>query len=154
MMKLLSSIILLIFIVFLGLPYVQIHRLDNALNSSNLSDLNSIIDLQSIRVVHEKSLEASVQNIVGTEKDAFSNLMQQGAKMLSQVAVETMINEQWVKQEIHDKTHGETILSSMSFAFFESPTRFMIRIGEMYQNPVHIEMTLQDWTWRVTAIYT
>jgi len=153
-MKLLSSIILLVFIVFLGLPYVQIYRLDNALNSSNLSDLNRMIDLQSIRVVHEKSLESSVQNIVGTEKDTLSSWMQQGAKMLSQAAVEAVIDVQWVKDEIHDKTKGATILSSMSFAFFESPTRFMIRIGEMHENPLHIEMTLQDWTWRVTALYT
>jgi len=153
-MKLISSIIVLIFIVFLGLPYVQIYRLDSALKSNDAFALNAMVDLQAVRKMYKASLEENMKNMVGTEQNnTFSNLMQRGAQMLSDAAVDA-IDMQWVKEEIHQKTEGATILNTMSFAFFESPTRFMIRIGEMYQNPVHVQMTLQDWTWRVTAIYT
>jgi hypothetical protein len=158
MIKIISGIALLFLIVFFGLPYVQIYQLDNALKNNNVVELNKMIDLQAIREVQKESIQSNVKNMIGSEKtkktDAFSNLMEQGAKMLSEAAVDSVVDIAWVKEEILKKTKGTTIFSSMSFAFFESPTRFMIRIGEMREKPLYIQMTLTDWTWRVTALYS
>jgi hypothetical protein len=46
-----------------------------------------------------------------------------------------------------------SIISDISFAFFESPTIFLIRIGDLGSNPIYLRLQLENWQWRVTGIH-
>jgi hypothetical protein len=56
------------------------------------------------------------------------------------------------------KTYGPeqaypSIISDISFAFFEFPTKFLIRLGDLGSNPIYLRLQLENWQWRVTGIY-
>jgi len=43
-------------------------------------------------------------------------------------------------------------MAAITFAFFESYDRFLIRLGDLGKNATHVRMTLQDKTWQITDI--
>jgi hypothetical protein len=148
LMKYLSSLLFLIVASYLAWPYLHIYWLDNAIANNNEVALTKLVDLESIRAIHKKTLENSIKNTFGTaENDMFSNM----AKAFGGVAVDSLMDINWVKTRM--QRGRQSLWQATTFAFFESPTRFTIRLGELSDNPVHVQMTLQDWSWRVTAIY-
>ena len=44
-------------------------------------------------------------------------------------------------------------VDQISYAFFDRPTGFLVRIGELGEDPVHFRLTLDGASWRVTALY-
>lgn len=162
-MKYLSSLLLLIVLTFLALPYVRLYQLDDALVSNDANSLNKLVDLESVRTVYKKNLEYKLGKMTGDvaavlpANNGLIEFMRGGAKALGEKTLNEVLDMNWVRTKLHPQlsnpNENNSIWQRMSFAFFESPTRFTVRIGELGQNPVHLRLTLQDWYWRVTAIY-
>jgi hypothetical protein len=156
-MKYFLPIIFLAILVYVVYPYVDLFRLDRALMADDQSELNALIDLPSVKAARKESIESQVR---GATEGAgmMSKPLQEGARSMSGAAVEAMIDMNWVRDTLRWRRSGHSdtypsIISNMSYAFFESPVKFLIRIGDLGQHPVHVRMTLKDWKWRVTAIY-
>jgi hypothetical protein len=156
-MKYFLTIIFLAILIYILYPYVDLFRLDRALMANDQSELNALIDLPSVKAARKESIESLVQ---GATQGAgmMPKPLQEGARRMSGAAVEAMIDMNWVRDTLRWRRSGHSdnypsIISDMSYAFFESPVKFLIRIGDLGQHPVHVRMTLNDWKWRVTAIY-
>ena len=151
-MRYISGLVFLIVVAYLTWPYVQVYRLDKAAQNNDLTTLTKLVDLESVRRIHKEVLERNIRAVVGPQDNVFSDIIREGTRIFGNTAVNTVVDIEWVQSRLQaDPNHS--LIQDMTFAFFESPTRFTIRIGELGRNPVHVQMILQDWIWRVVAIY-
>ena len=153
-MKYISGFVFLIVIIFLSWPYIHVYQLNSAVNAKDQASLATLVDIETIQANQKENLQqgvtSTVQNTVGN--NALTNIIAEGANALSNAAVNTLIDINWVQTQLDTKAQGD-FWDKVTYAFFESPTRFIIRLGELGQNPLFVEMTLQGWSWKVTGIH-
>jgi hypothetical protein len=149
-MKYFSGLIFLAIVTYLVWPYVHLYQLNDAVINNDQVAFEKLLDVEAVRKVYKENIEWKTSQLGPQEKNVFSDLMRQGANFFGNTAVDTMINANWILGRLR---RISPVWDQVTFAFFESPTRFTIRLGELGHNPIHIQMTLQDWYWRVTAIY-
>jgi len=155
-MKYLSRLLFLLVIVYLGWPYFHLYQLHRAVINNDSAAIENLVDLKKVNQVFKENLEWQMNHAVNSQGNLFPEVVRQSAQTiigtLGNLAAETVaIDAQNLLKRLH-KING-SLWEKTTFAFFESPTRFTIRLGELGHNPIHIQMTLQDWSWRVTAIY-
>lgn len=148
-MKYLSWLIFLAVITFFVWPYIHLYQINDAVVNDDDVAFKKLVDIETVRQIHKENLEWKMKQL-GPQDNAFSDAMRKGANILGGTAVDVMINANWIADRLRQIN---PIWDKVTFAFFESPTRFTIRVGQLGHNPTHVQMTLQDWHWRVTAIY-
>jgi hypothetical protein len=84
--------------------------------------------------------------------------VKEGARVMGAASVNSMVTMEWVREKLrwHKDPRADiypSIISDTGYAFFESPTRFLVRIGELGLSPIHLRMVFEDWQWRITEIY-
>ncbi len=136
-------------------PYVTVYRLSNAISSGDMPALTQFLDMPAVQANYEKTTQASLPDLsqFNGNNSALGNLVQNGLQQLNQTLVQHTIDAQWVSSVLQPKAQTANVFERFSFGFFESPTRFMVRLGELGQNPTHFYMTWQDWQWRIVAVY-
>ncbi len=155
-MKFFSSLLSFAFAAFIAWPYVHIYQLSTAITNNDQPALEKLIDFESVNKVYKQNIEWKVNNTVGGSSNLLPESMRGSAEALAgalgNLAAETTeINPKNLIEQLRiiDGSPWE----QMTFAFFESPNSFIIRLGQLGHNPIHIRMTMQDWYWRLTAIY-
>ncbi len=149
-MKYLNALVFIIFITFILSPYFSLYKLQAAVTKNDKVAFEELIDIESIRKIDKENIAWQIKHNVGSQTDIMSEFMRQGAQVFGNAAVDTIIDSNGIFTRLRQIA---PLWEQVTFAFFESPTRFMIRMGQFGHNPLHIQMTLQDWTWRITAIY-
>ncbi|HHB91708.1 MAG TPA: DUF2939 domain-containing protein [Thioploca sp.] len=155
-MKFFSSLLSFALAVFIAWPYVHIYQLSTAITNNDQPTMEKLIDFESINKVHKQNIEWKVNNTVGNNSSLLPESMRGSAEELAGVlgnlaAGTTEINIKSLIEKLRI-TKG-SLWEQMTFAFFESPNSFIIRLGQLGRNPIHVRMTMQGWYWRVTAIY-
>lgn len=153
--RLFSLIIFIIVIIFIIYPYYITYQLNNAVKNNQTTTLSQLIDLPAVKTNYQQTItyqlsdqSENLTRVIG-EQSPLSTLIRQGAKSVGHLA-DVTIDIAWIQQHLNLENG---FLNQISHAFFESPTRFVIRVGELGYQPMHIEMQLQNWQWQVTAIY-
>lgn len=150
-MKIITGILVLIIGAFIVWPYLNLYRLNNAVLTNNITAFEQLIDIESIRRVRKQNIEWKMQKFDGNQGSFLPDFIREGAKIFENVAIDRMINSQNLLASLR-QING-SLWQHASFIFFQSPTTFIIRLGKLVNEPLYIEMTLQGWAWRVTAIY-
>ena len=153
-MKYLGGLIFLIIIAYLVWPYVHIYKLHSAVEGDDKVALEELVDFEAVNRVYKENLEWKRNNLIGTQgnnmlPEAVRNMAKAGIGVLGNL--DAKIDADEMLKRLH-QAEGP-IWQQLTFAFFESPTCFTIRIGQLGRNPIHVQMSLQDWFWQVTAIY-
>jgi len=155
-MRLLRYLILFALVAFVAWPYYHVFRLDSALGRGDMQTLEQLVDVPAIRrnykerLVDNPNLRPNAQGADGT----LARLQQN----LGDAALEQTITLEWARDTLLEVTADATdkrppyFMAAVTFAFFESYDRFLIRLGELGKNATHVRMRLRDWTWRVTDI--
>lgn len=155
-MKYLSSLLFLLVIGYLAWPYFHLYQLHRAVINNDSTAIEKLVDLEKVNQVFKDNLKWQMNNTVNTSGGLFPEKIRQGAQTLlgtfGNLAAEAVVVDAQSLLERLRKING-SLWEQTTFAFFESPTRFTIRLGQLGRNPIHIQMTLQDWSWRVIAIY-
>jgi hypothetical protein len=159
MLRFFSFLFTLMFAAALIWPYYTLYRLDSALSANHLPTLQKMVDLAAVQAAHKHALSQTLPHHFGAQDNdnPLVGLLRQGLGATGNMAVDYRIDLDWVRVSLYsvEGQHAAPgLLSALSFAFFESPTRFLVRLGNLGEHPVHFYLTLQDWNWRVTAIYT
>ena len=156
MIKYLSRLLFLLVIGYLAWPYFHLYQLHRAVINNDSAAIKKLVDLEKVNQVFKDNLKWQMNHTVNTSSSLFPEAVKQGAQTLmgtlGNLAAEAVVID---AQSLLDRLHkiNGSLWEKTTFAFFESPTRFTIRLGQLGRNPIHIQMTLQDWSWRVTAIY-
>ncbi len=157
-MKLLRIPLLLLLLAYLAWPYVTILRLDRALASNDPTTLEHLVDLTAVQQEFKDRMDQGLRGAVGEGSNPMLEFMSGGIRQLGGSAIEQLVTMEWVRARLLSKSDqgpasAPSLLNSISFALFESFDLFLIRIGQLGDNPVHARMRLQDWDWRVVAVY-
>lgn len=157
MMRLIRYLLLLAVVAFGLWPYYHVFRLDAALGNDDLTDLAGLVDLKAIQRNYKQRLDSGLGGLLG-EAPAPMGRVARGLDRLGEVALEQYITLPWVQERLREATRAATqqsppyLIGAVTFAFFESYDRFLIRLGELGQGATHIRMRLERTTWRVTDI--
>lgn len=156
MKKLIFSFLLLLIAAYVAWPYATLYQLNQAVSQSDMASMTELVDLDAIRTEIKNKMNKEVDSAVGEVSGNFIAWLQDGIRRLGSGAVDGLVNMEWVRQQliIRSADNKETpFINHVSYAFFDSPTGFLVRIGELGEDPVHFRLTLQQTQWRITAVY-
>jgi len=161
-MRLLRYLVLFALVAFVAWPYYQVFRLDDALGEGDLRALEQFLDVPAIRRNYKQRLESGLEFLQSDLRDADNPLVrlqsEQNLQRLGDAALEQTITLEWARDTLREAAATATdkrppyFMAAITFAFFESYDRFLIRLGEFGEHPTHVRMRLQDKTWRITDI--
>jgi hypothetical protein len=158
-MKYIILIVVLTLLAGVAWPYVYVYRLDQALSATSPAALQRLVDLEAVRSQVKKDVDGSVSGAVGNDPGRVTRWLKDGIKLVSDTAVDANIDLEWVRLKLSIRateppSPRPSFMGDISYAFFESYNRFMVRLGALGDKPVHVQMDLQeDNVWRVVAIY-
>jgi hypothetical protein len=115
-----------------------------------------MVDFEQVNKVFQENMKWKADNMTETPVDMLPESLREQAKALvgalgGAAADASAVDAKWMLDRfIKCKVHYEI---KSPLPFLNHPLVLMIRLGQLGRNPLHIEMTLQDWVWRVTAIY-
>lgn len=157
--NLLVSALLFGLLGFLAWPYVTVYQLDQALLGNDTSQLNKLVDINAVRLQRKQTAKRESDRLVGEGDGDVRQFFRDTLRSLTGSAVDAIIDMDWVRTELRrdgkpaNARPVPSLLDSVSYAFFEAPDHFLIRLGELGDNPVHVRLALEDWRWRVVAVF-
>jgi len=146
-------------------PYSTVYRLGMALAANDEPAVLQFVDLESVRARYKHSVEQQTQMFkqlnLGQQSSgigsSFGSFLGNSFKALSDTTVDSVVTTQWLRDTLRpphaDAKVYPSLLSSVSFGFYESPSLFLVRLGDLGDNPIHLHLKLENWNWKVTAIY-
>lgn len=143
-------------LIFLAWPYVALWRLDQAVRDDDSVALAELVDLDAVRGEIKKKLNKDANSTIGDPSDPFIRWLQDGIQTLGSDALDWLVTLRWVRARLHDRSPGdgsEGFLGQVTYAFFDAPDAFVVRIGQATDTPVYVRLTLRGLRWRVTAVY-
>lgn len=153
-MKLLSFLLLLCILVYGIWAYLDLFRLNHAVVYNNQERLNQLIDIQALR----EEMKRNFNQDVGDGPHPWLKWFADGVQRLNSETLDRLVTIGWVRDRLLSKIESDDsaeLFAGVSYAFFESPTRLLVRYGELGQDPIHLYLQLYpfDFRWRVNAMY-
>jgi len=155
-MKTLIAILLLFLAAFVAWPYYHVWRLDQAVIANDQAALADLVEITKVREEIKRRLNKEVDSTVGEVSNTFVDWIQQGIQRMGSEAVDKLVTLDWVREQLLSKSAPQDppgFRHLISYAFFDSPSGFLVRIGELGEEPVHFRLSLQAGVWRMTALY-
>jgi hypothetical protein len=156
MKKVFVILVVTVLLTYVILPYVQWWRLECAAISNDHDVLSALIDLSAVHGAIKRRLNKNFPEANSKPSDAFVAWIQAGLLRLGNNDIKQLVTIEWVRQQLLSKVkHGDYMCAfqHVSYAFFNKPNEFLVRIGELQHDPVHIRLKLTAKGWRVTMVY-
>ena len=168
MMRFIRYFLYLLIIAAIAWPFTAIYRLGNALASNDIQMMDKLIDIEKVRERYKVIVDQQASNIKGlkslapqnTELSTLTQFVGDSLQGINNLAVGQVVTIGWIREQMrpetaNDDNHYPSLLFNTSFAFYESPNRFLVRMGELGESPLHyyLQLDTELWEWRVTAIY-
>jgi hypothetical protein len=146
-------LLLLSALAYLAWPYATLWRLDRALVSDDRAALAALIDLDAVRTALARWLDKGIKEAPLSPSDDFIDWLERGIRRDGTAILERRVSLEWVRNRLLARSPpGSGIFPPMTYAFFEGPTRFAVRLGEPGQSPMHLTLSLDGLSWRVTGL--
>jgi hypothetical protein len=141
-------------LLYLAWPYLALWDLSRAVADADPAILAAHIDIAAVRGEIRKKLNKDSPSRIGKLSDPFILWLDRGIRSLGIGALDELVTVDWVRERlVVNSTPGQGFLPQVSYAFFDSPAGFEVRLGAPGQAPVRLRMTLQGFQWRITAVY-
>ena len=158
-MRYLVYLVLFALIAFGVWPYYYVFKLDGALSQEDTTELAPLVDLPAVRANYKARITTGADQLLPTAdpKSAMA-WIRQNLERLGDSALDQAITLPWVQETLRQAVTDTTkqsppyLLGGIDFAFFESPTRFLLRIGELGHGATHVRMALEGTQWKITDI--
>ncbi|MEA3276764.1 MAG: DUF2939 domain-containing protein [Pseudomonadota bacterium] len=145
-----------ILILFFIWPYATLWRLDQAVRVEDSAGLAALVDLDAIRSEIKQKLNKDADSDIGELSDPFIRWLEEGISTMGNDAVDQLVTFEWVRGQLLAQAVGGAdrgFLPSVSFAFFDAPDGFNVRIGPASGHPVYAHLQLRGLKWWVNAVY-
>ncbi len=159
-MKPLLTLLLIAALAYGAWPLYSIYRIDDALGSGDLEALEEMTDLEAVRAEFKRQWESAMQRTGGSpQPGGLVGWLQNNLNQLGGQAVDQVITMEWVREALRDAVIRAAdkprpyFIGSIDFAFFESYNRFLIRLGDLGEDPTHLVLRVEDKIWRISGIY-
>jgi hypothetical protein len=139
---------------FLAWPYVCLWRLSAAVSAPGPAALGHLVDLDAVRGEIRRKLNKTASSAIGKVSDPFIQWLERGIQQLGTGALDQLVTLAWVQERLGaNSPPGQGFLGQVSYAFFDSPGGFAVRIGGPAQAPVHLRLGLEGYEWKLVAVY-
>jgi len=139
---------------YLAWPYATLWRIDWAVRGGDLATLAGHVDLASVQGEIKKRLNKDAASSIGELSDSFIRWLEAAIGARGNQAVEQLVTLPWVQQRLQGPDEGGGgFLGRVTYAFFEAPDRFVVRIGPANGDPIWMRLALRRLDWRVAALY-
>ena len=158
-MKFLIGLAVFTLMAVLAWPYLYVWRLDGAVAARDVQALGRLVDIESVRQQVKAEFSRDVNDAVGGDGGQIYRWVKQGIKAVSDTAIDANIDLEWVLSTLETRP-GEppeqraSLMGDMIYAFYESYDTFIVRLGELGDNAMHVRLRLQNNEWRVVEIFT
>lgn len=159
-MKFVITLVLAVLVAFVSWPYYHLYKLDHALGVSDLDQLAPLVDLPKVRDHIQQRMDHSIESLSGGQQpeDSLLGTLQSKIKEWTGQAVGGVIGLEQVRDLLRDSARSHTtesppyFISAVDFAFFESPGSFLIRLGDIGEDPDYVRMEMEAGRWVVTDV--
>jgi hypothetical protein len=135
-------------------PYATLWRLDAAARSADPAELAALVDIAAVRGEIKRKLNKDAASHIDHLSDGFIRWLQAGIASAGSAAVDRLVTLDWVRARLLGDVPGnEGILGRVSYAFFDAPDGLRVAVGAGDTDPVWLRLSLQGFSWRVTAVY-
>ncbi len=145
-------LLLLAALLYGAVPYYSLYRLNHALVVNDTVDLQRYIDLDQVRSQYKASLHIEQQG----QEGALSRMFRGTANSMSAVTVDQLISIDSIRRKLARAERdqiGESMFERLDHAFFEGPNTFLVRLGTLGNDPLHLLLQRQGVIWRVGQIH-
>ena len=142
-------------LAYLAWPYTSLWRLDRAVRGEDFAALATLVDLDAMREELKKKLDKDANSRIGPVSDRFIRWLQAGIQTLGSDAIDHLVTLPWVQEQllIHSaEGAAQGFLGEVSFAFFDAPDGFQVRIGPPDDTPVRVHLQRRGLAWKVCAL--
>jgi hypothetical protein len=120
--------------------------------------LEQLVDIEAVRAGVRDQLSKRVDRTIGSGSGTVLGWIREGVRQIGDRAIDVAIDLNWVYGTLRTRNHdAETadpsLLSDTTYAFYESYDRFLVRLGELGESPIHVRLRLKNWRWQVSGIY-
>lgn len=143
-------------LLFLAWPYTVLRRIDQAVREDDAKALADLVDLSSVRAQIKKKLNKDANSAIDKVSDAFIRWLADGIGDSGSQAVDLMVTVPWVRARLldHSADDGSNgFWGQVTYAFFDAPNSFVVRIGPAESTPVWLRLSLRGLHWRICALY-
>jgi hypothetical protein len=141
-------------LAYLAWPYLALWDLDRAVADADPQALAPRVDIEAVRDEIRRKLNKDAPSSIGKLSDPFIQWLNQGIRRLGTGALDEVVTLDWVRERLRAGPQPDRgLLHQVSYAFFDSPRGFRVRLGAPGQPQVYLRMTLQGLRWRITAVY-
>ncbi len=159
-------LLLLLAVVGYGIwPYASVFRINSALEDQDAQALAPLVDLAAIQAHYKTRIGDSVSGILPqpssstqSEADKVIGWLRNNLEQLGDAALDQAVTLDWVRNILLEASRrangpgGGGFIQAVDFAFFESWNRFVIRLGELGQDPTFVILSFEAGAWRITDI--
>lgn len=143
-------------LTYLAWPYATLWRIDRALRNDDSAALVELVDLGAVRGAIKTKLNKEADSDIGEFSDAFIHWLQEGIEVGRNRAVEYLVTLDWICARLLEQgatDNEEGFLGRISYAFFDAPDRFFVRIGEETDRQIYVHLKMSGLSWRLSALY-
>ncbi|MEJ2325964.1 MAG: DUF2939 domain-containing protein [Chromatiaceae bacterium] len=136
-------------------PYLVLWRIDHAALQADPAVLAPYVDLEAVRRAITSKLNKDATSTIGPLSDRFIHWLQSAIASDGSGTIRRLVTLRWVRDQLlkHQSARDAGLLPGLSYAFFEAPDEFRVRIGQASENPTEVRMRLRHFRWRITAVY-
>ncbi len=145
-------LVILVALIYGSIPYYSLYRMNHALVVNDRADLTRYIDLQEIRQQYKSSLRIDQTG----QEGGFSRMFRGTANSMSALTVDQLVTMEWVRNKLARAERdqiGESMLERLDHAFFEGPNTFLVRLGVLGKEPLHLILQREGMVWRLSQIH-
>lgn len=163
--------LLIVASLYLISPFVSLWRLDRTTLNGPTAALATLVDIDAVREQILRRLDKERPSAIDEVSDAFIDWVQTTIRREGLQALPQAITLRWVRERLLTQAEGRRgFWPAISYAFYDSPTSFRVRIGTPAPQaaaasatpaptastpappPVHLRLERSWLDWRVTAI--
>ncbi len=157
MKKIFFTLLFIIGLAYAAFPYYHVYQLDQALQANDKEAIAILVDLDAVRQNTKRDLAIDSDKAVGYSDDIISQFLREGAQVIQRTAVDNLMDVDWFTGRLRDGGSPSDpfppLQDRITYAFFDGPASFLIRIGELGHNPVHMGLEFNNYQWHVTKVY-
>lgn len=149
-------------VAYAGYPYLAMYELAQAVKTQDTATLEEKVDWSSIRQGLKDDLSAALAMSMQTQQTPDNNAGFQmlgtmiGAKfadiMIDQMVTPAAFTMMLRRQVAAHPGTPIDPLQSVTWAFFDSPLKFLITVENDRREPVGLRMSMEDFTWKVSRL--
>lgn len=146
-------LLLLAVLLYGSIPYYSLYRLNHALVVNDQLQMNKYIDLSQIRTQYKESLRIDQSG----QEGAFSRMFRGTANSMSAMTVDQLVTVDWVRQKLSRAERdqiGQSMFERLDHAFFEGANTFLVRLGTLGEEPLHLIFRREGLVWRLSALHS